>query len=185
MPGPSVVVVYSHPYPRRSRAGRALLAAVEELPFVSVRSLYDLYPDFAIDVEAEQRAMTDADVVVWQTPFYWYGVPSLLHHWFEKVLTEGWAYGDEASSLCKKPLQWVTTTGTPRSAYRPEGIHKHRFEDFIPPIQQTAQFCGMRWEPPLVVHGVYDMSDDELAAHGRTYRTRVETLLAASGASDG
>jgi glutathione-regulated potassium-efflux system ancillary protein KefF len=182
MAGPrSVLVLYAHPYPRRSRAGRALLAAVEELPFVSVRSLYDLYPDFAIDVEAEQRAMAEADVIVWQTPFYWYGVPSLLQHWFEKVLLEGWAYGDDASALCGKSVQWVTTTGTPRSAYQPEGIHAHHFDAFVPAIQQTAQFCGMKWEPPLVVHGIFRMSDDELATHARAYRTRLEELSAAEG----
>jgi glutathione-regulated potassium-efflux system ancillary protein KefF len=84
-----IVVVYAHPYPDRSRAGRALLEAVQGLPGVEVRSLYELYPDFGIDVEAEQDALTRADTIVWQHPLYWYSVPGLLKHWFDKVLAHG------------------------------------------------------------------------------------------------
>src|SRR5215471_9727724 len=89
----STVVLFAHPYPDRSRAGRLLLDAVRDLPRLSVRSLYALYPDFAIDVEAEQAALAEADVVVWQAPLFWYSVPALLHLWIEKVLAHGWAYG--------------------------------------------------------------------------------------------
>lgn len=59
----NIVLVHAHPYPRRSRANKALLEAVEDLPGVSVRSLFDRYPDFAIDVDAEKAALTAADVV--------------------------------------------------------------------------------------------------------------------------
>ena len=92
MPG-LINLVYAHPYPDRSRANRALLARVRDLPGLEVRSLYDLYPDFDVDVDAEREALVRADVVVWQCPFYWYGMPALLHQWIEKVLGHGWAYG--------------------------------------------------------------------------------------------
>ena len=87
----SALLIHAHPYPKRSHAGRALLAAVRDLPGVTVRSLYDEYPDFAIDAEGERAKVVAADVLVWQCPFYWYGVPSLLSLWFEKVLTPGFA----------------------------------------------------------------------------------------------
>ena len=57
------LVIYAHPYPQHSRASRALLAGVRQLPDVQVRSLYDLYPDYDIDVAAEQRAVEQAEVV--------------------------------------------------------------------------------------------------------------------------
>src|SRR5689334_9564695 len=62
----SILLVYAHPYPQRSRAGRALVDAVKGLPYVSLRVLYTAYPDFAIDVEREQAALVGADLVVWQ-----------------------------------------------------------------------------------------------------------------------
>ena len=55
-----ILIVRAHPYPQRSRAGRALLEAVHDLPDLEVRSLYDLYPDFDIDVAAEQAALARA-----------------------------------------------------------------------------------------------------------------------------
>ena len=171
-----VLALWAHPYPHRSRAGRALIDAVRDLPFVAVRSLYDLYPDFAIDIEAEQEAVNAASVLVWQSPFYWYGVPSLLHLWFEKVLTAGWAYGSSAHALVGKRVLWVTTTGTSPAAYTPAAMHAHTFGAFVPAIEQTARFCGMTWEPPIVVEDTHRLGPEALARHGAAYRARLEEL---------
>ncbi len=178
MPRPAVVI-HAHPYPDRSRAGRALLEELKSLETVEVRSLYSLYPDFAIDVESEQNALLAAEVIVWQTPFYWYGVPALLHHWFEKVLEFGWAYGEGGDKLRGKSVLFATTTGAPVTAYRPEGVHGYPFDRFVPPIAQTARFCGMTFEdPPFVVHGAQRLSDAELGDAAKRYRERVKALLA-------
>lgn len=174
-----VLALFAHPYPRRSRAGRALLEAVSDLPFVEVRSLYDRYPDFAIDVEAEQAAVSAASIIVWQCPFYWYGIPSMLHLWFEKVLTAGWAYGPDGGALVGKRVLWVTTTGTPEGAYRPAGMHAHVFEAFVPPIEQTARFCGMTWEPPIVVEDAHRLAPEAIARHAAAYRARLVELAGA------
>ena len=178
----SVAIIYSHPYPNRSRAGRTLLDGVRDLPALEVRSLYTLYPDFDIDVEAEQRALLAADVVIWQGPFYWYGVPALMSLWIEKVLAHGWAYGEEGTAVRGKTVWWVTTTGAPASAYRPGGMHGHPIEAFLPAVSQTARFCGMRWvDPPLIVHGAHRLATSELEAAAQTYRER---LLSLAGAPD-
>jgi glutathione-regulated potassium-efflux system ancillary protein KefF len=172
---PRGVLIYAHPYPDRSRANRVLLAAVRDLPDLEVRSLYDLYPDFAIDVEAEREALVRADVVVWQSPFYWYGMPALLHLWIEKVLGHGWAYGAGGTAVRGKTALWATTTGAAATAYQPGEMHGHPFAAFEPAVSQTARFCGMRWAgPTFVVHGAHRLSDDELGAAARQYRARLE-----------
>lgn len=56
-----ILIIYAHPYPRHSHANQRLLQAVRDLPEVEVRSLYELYPDFNIDINAEQRALERAD----------------------------------------------------------------------------------------------------------------------------
>jgi glutathione-regulated potassium-efflux system ancillary protein KefF len=173
----SILIVYAHPYPDRSRAGRALLAGVSDMAGVAVRSLYDLYPDFSIDVDAERQALSAADVLVWQCPFYWYGMPSLMHLWIEKVLGNGWAYGPGGTAVRGKTALWVTTTGAPIEGYRPDAMHGHPFEAFVPAISQTAVFCGMKWQaPPLVVHGAHRISNDELEAAVGRYRRLLERL---------
>jgi glutathione-regulated potassium-efflux system ancillary protein KefF len=158
---------------------------VHDLPGVEVRSLYDRYPDFDIDVAGEQQALLRAEVVVWQSPFYWYGVPALLHHWFEKVLAHGWAYGEGGKMLVGKRVLWVTTTGAPSDAYGPRGVHGFPFQAFVPAMEQTARFCGMSWEPPLVVHGAHRIADTELAACASTYRERLVALMRGEERADG
>jgi glutathione-regulated potassium-efflux system ancillary protein KefF len=169
----STVVLYAHPYPDRSRAGRALIEAVRDLPHVSVRVLYSLYPDFFVDVEEEQAALVAAENIVWQTPFYWYGMPALMHLWIEKVLADGWAYGPDARALAGKRVLWVTTTGAREAAYQPGAMHGYPFETFVPAVEQTARFCGMRWDAPIVVHGAHRISKHELDARAAEYRHRL------------
>jgi glutathione-regulated potassium-efflux system ancillary protein KefF len=173
-----VVLVFAHPYPDRSRANRRLLEAVSELDGVEVRSLYDLYPGFDIDVAAEQAALLKASTVVWQHPTYWYSVPGLLKHWFDKVLLRGWAYGEGGTALVGKRCLWVATTGGDEASYTPEGMHRRAFEAYVPVIQQTAVFCGMSWEEPIVHHGVHRMSEPELDRVANEYRARLESFVA-------
>lgn len=176
-------VYFAHPYPRKSRAGRRLLQAVEGLPFVTVRSLYALYPDFAIDVDAEQQLLLETDLLVWQSPFYWYGAPAMLSLWFEKVLTRGFAYGTGGTHVHGKRVLWVTTTGAPLDAYRPGAMHGHPFDAYVPAFQQTATFCGMRWESPLVLHGAHLIEESVLSSFADAYRERLQAL--ASEGADG
>jgi glutathione-regulated potassium-efflux system ancillary protein KefF len=170
-------LVYAHPYPHRSRANHRLLDAIRDLPGLEIRSLYDLYPDFSIDVEAEQAALLRSRIVVWQHPMYWYSVPPLLKLWFDKVLAYGWAYGEDQQALRGKICQWVTTTGGDDASFGPSGAHGHAFQEFVPPVQQTASFCAMRWAQPLVVHGSHRISDTELQDIAVSFRGRLEALL--------
>jgi glutathione-regulated potassium-efflux system ancillary protein KefF len=160
-----ICVIHAHPYMSRSRTNLALANALRTAPEVELRSLYDLYPDFDVDVDAEQRALQAATLIVWMHPIYWYSAPGLLKYWFEKVLTLGWAYGDGGDALRGKHCLWVPTTGGDASDYTASGMHAHAFADFAPPIEQTARFCGMRWETPYVVHGALTPDDATLAQH--------------------
>jgi glutathione-regulated potassium-efflux system ancillary protein KefF len=175
-----ITLIHAHPHPRRSRAGTALLAAVSDLPGLAVRSLYDLYPDFAIDVAAEQAALNASRLLIWQHPVYWYGPPALLKLWFEQVLAAGWAY-EGGRALAGKDCLWVCSTGAPFEAYAPGGKHGHEFAAFEPAMRQTALFCGMRWLDPLVLHGVGRTSDAALAEAAQTYRARLLAWIDAHG----
>lgn len=169
-----IVVVYAHPYPRRSRGGAALLAAIAGLPGLEVRSLYELYPDFDIDAAAEQAALGRADAVVWLGPLYWYTTPALMQLWMEKVLVSGFAHSEGGTALAGKPCLWAVTTGG--GEYSVGGLHGYPFEGFVPVVEMTARYCGMSWLEPFVVHDPAAMSDEQLAARARELRERVEAL---------
>lgn len=172
MTAPTVALIYAHPYAERSLANRELLAAISDLAFVDLRPLYDLYPDFDIDADAERARLEAVDTIVLQHPLYWYSMPALLKLWIDDVFSVGWAYGDGGTALVGKRLQWVVTTGGDVSAYTSDGPHGHPFESFIAPFRQTARFCGMAWEEPVVVHGAHD-DQREVVIAGRRYRERL------------
>ena len=173
-----VLVVHAHPYPARSVAGAELLAALEGVPGLEVRSLYRLYPDFDIDAEAERRALERARLVVLLHPLYWYAAPALLKHWFDVVLAKGWAYGEGGSALAGKDCLWAVTTGGEEAEYGPEGSHGRPFGDFAPAIEQTARFCGMNWLEPFVVNAARRATPQARSDAGRRLRARIEERLA-------
>ncbi len=174
-----IYIVFAHPYPSQSRANRALLDAVRGLPDVEVSSLYDRYPDFDIDVQREQHALSRARLVVLMHPVFWYSVPGLLKHWFDKVLTYGWAYGDGGHALRGKDCLWVATTGGSSETYSATGIHQRAFSDFMRPIEATAGFCGMNWQSPCILHGAHDIEAAALASFADQLRQRLKPWLAA------
>lgn len=176
-----ILLVYAHPHHSRSVAQRVLLDAARDVPQVNVDSLYDRYPDFSVDVPAEQALLAQARLVVWQHPLYWYAPPALLKLWFEEVLVRGWAFGEGGTALAGKDCLWVTSTGAAADGYQPDGMHQHAFDAFIPAVKQTAQFCNMRWLDPIVVHGAHRIGRDALERHAAQYRARLEDWVKANG----
>lgn len=176
-----VLVLAAHPDLRLSRANRALLAAARVLAApdaggrntVEVRDLYALYPDYVIDVPAEQASAARADLVVWLHPVHWYAAPPLMKLWLDEVLTLGWAYGRDGHALRGKDVWLVASTGGDAAAYRPDGYNRYFFDAFLPPYEQTAALCGMRFLPPLVLHGAHHRAPAELDAHAAIFRERL------------
>jgi glutathione-regulated potassium-efflux system ancillary protein KefF len=182
-----ICVIHAHPYLHRSHTNRVLADAIKAQPDVDLRELYERYPDFDIDVAAEQQALQQAALVVWMHPVFWYSVPGILKHWFDKVLTYGWAFGEGGTALAGKHCLWVPTTGGDAQDYAPTGMHAHPFDFYAPPLEQTARFCGMVWEPPYVVHAANALDDAQLAAHAAALAGRLagwRTAPAATVAGD-
>ena len=171
-----VLVITAHPQMEQSRINRRLMQRARAAGGdVVVRDLYALYPDYLIDVEAEQQALAGARLVVWQHPIHWYSMPPLMKLWVDDVLTFGWAYGPGGTALREKDLWLVATTGGPEDSYRPDSYNRYFFDAFLPPYEQTAALCGMRFLPPLILHGAHKSSADEIAAHEATYIDRLRS----------
>ncbi len=173
----SVLVLVAHPTLEHSRINRRWLEAIRRADTpprrVMVRDLYALYPDYLIDVQAEQAALRDAQLVVWQHPIHWYAMPPLMKLWLDEVLTFGWAYGPGGSALQGKLLWLVASTGSAEAAYQPAGHNRHAFAAFLPPYEQTATLCGMRFVRPLVLHGAQQLSEAALLEHAARYAERL------------
>jgi glutathione-regulated potassium-efflux system ancillary protein KefG len=172
-----VLVLFAHPVLERSRVNRRLVDAVRHLPGVTVRDLYELYPTLAIDVQDEQAALVEHDVIVFQHPFYWYSCPAILKEWQDLVLEHGWAYGAGGTQLRGKITLNAITTGGPEAAYRRGGYNRFTVRELLSPWDQTAHLCGMRFLAPFAVHAsLRVVGDDDLAPHRARYIQLIEAL---------
>ncbi len=172
----SVLVLYAHPRPETSRVNQAMAEAVRDLGNVEVRDLYALYPDFDVDVAAEQKVLAAADLLVFHHPLQWYAGPPLLKEWIDRVLERGWAYGDGGTALRGKRVLSAVSTGGKEAAYQHDGFHHYTVPDFLRPYERTATLCGMKFLEPFVFHGSYTASESEIHAHAESYRTHLAAL---------
>ncbi|TXH89056.1 MAG: NAD(P)H dehydrogenase [Rhodoferax sp.] len=171
---PTIYLVAAHPHWERSRVNRQLLQAAQSQPQVQVCDLFGRYPDYAIDVAREQQALVATQLVVLLHPVQWYSMPALLKLWLDEVLVLHWAYGAK-HVLRGKDLWLVASTGGSEHSYHPQGYNRYFFDAFLPPYEQTAALCGMRFLPPMVLHGAHAASDSAVAEHVATFAERLQT----------
>jgi glutathione-regulated potassium-efflux system ancillary protein KefG len=165
----TTLVIFAHPVLERARVAPGLLAAAQGAPNVEVRDLYELYPDFTIDVEAEQAALERHRRIVLQFPFFWYAAPALMKEWLDLILTHGWAYGETGLALKGKSMACAISTGGGRTAYQTKGHNRFTIDEFLRPFEQTAYLCNMRWERPFVVHGAAVLAEADLKREAARY----------------
>lgn len=172
-----ILLVYAHPAAHRSRINRVLFDKVRVLSGVAARDLYELYPDFDIDVEAEQRLLREAHLLILQHPIYWYSMPALLKEWLDSVLTRGFAYGPGGKALRGKEVQHVVSSGGPPQAYTAEGYHRYALREFLRPLEQTVRFCGMHYREPLMLQGSSTLTAEQIRTHAEHYGELLQDYL--------
>jgi glutathione-regulated potassium-efflux system ancillary protein KefG len=155
----------------------AMINAVRDLPGVTLRDLYEEYPGYHIDVDAEQKLLLEHDTFVWQHPFYWYSAPALLKEWLDVVLEYGFAYGEGGNVLRGKRVMSALTTGGPAEAYQPGGHNRYTMRELLAPFDQTAHLCGMTYLEPFILHSVNRYTPHEVEAAAAQYRQRIEALV--------
>lgn len=171
-----ILVLFAHPRFENSNTHKALFAAYVGIPNLEIRDLYELYPDFNIDIAAEKEALERNDLIIWQHPLYWYSCPPLLKQWIDMVLEFGWAYGPGGHALAGKYFLQVVSSGGSREVYATEGRNRFTLNTFLTPFNQTVQLCKAHYLPPYAVQGTHRLGVKELAEHTKNYRAILEIL---------
>ncbi len=168
----TTVLLLAHPDFAASRANRALLAGLNDLPGLEVAELYALYPNGQIDFAVERERVLRADRLVLQFPLYWYSTPPLLKHWEDAVLTPlFYLEPDIAASMAGLPVLAAPTTGGVSGSYQPGGATGMTIDELFAPLRATARKCGWLWQAPFALHDVRNLNDAALARAGEDYRS--------------
>lgn len=172
-----ILVLLAHPVLERSRIHSRLINHVQHLEGLTVHDLYEKYPDFNVDVKAEQKLLLDHDIIIWQHPFYWYSAPPLLKQWLDLVLTHGWAYGKGGDMLKGKAVMNAISCGGSENAYREEGRNRFTVRELLAPFDQTAYLCGMKYLPPFIIHDTYKLQQADMDMYAIQYEQVLTALL--------
>jgi len=174
------LIVYAHPNPESFN--HAILerceAALKDADHTcEVRDLYALKFNPALgrkeldlllekkapkEIIEEQQHITDADVVVFIYPIWWFAMPAILKGYIDRVFSEGFAFaieGDRLTGLLggKKAII-INTTGAPREAFVKTG-----YEDAMEKMVDIGifEFCEMK----VIAHKyLYAVPDADEAA---------------------
>ena len=157
-----VLIVYAHPNPdsfNHAMLEKMSFGLQEEGHQVLIKDLYaesfdpvlrasdlDLLQngDIPESILVEQEKLRWAEGLVFIYPLWWFGRPAMLKGWFDKVLTNGFAfeYGDQGLTGLlhhRRALALITAGGTEEFFKKSNAEHLvHR-----PMTDGTLSFCGI------------------------------------------
>jgi glutathione-regulated potassium-efflux system ancillary protein KefG len=172
-----ILILFAHPALQKSKVNQQLIKSAYDTNGVQVNDLYERYPDFNIDIKAEQNLLIEHDVIVFQHPFYWYSSPAILKEWQDLVLEHNFAYGEKGKALTGKYLCSVISTGGNKASYQSDGYNRFQMMELLAPFRQTAFLCGMTYLPPFLVQGTHALTNGtEIRAYGEQYKKLLENL---------
>jgi len=127
------------------------------------------------DVRREKDRLTEAELIIFQFPVWWFSGPSMLHAYFERVLLPGWAYHTEKPALEGKKVLISVTTGGKEEEYVP-GIAGTIKQAFHHMLVGTFAFMKMQVLEPLAVYNVIRSTDEERAAAVAKFETEIREI---------
>lgn len=151
-----VLIINGHTDYKESVANRQILEKVATLmPEAEIVTLAELYPDFNINAEVEQKRLSDADIIVFQYPTFWYSAPSILHRYLEQVFLVGFALNPGGDKLHGKKLVLSLTSGVDSDMYSKDvNCVGWEMDAFIQPYKATAKITGMDYCGHIYTGGV-------------------------------
>lgn len=132
---------------------------------------------FAFDIDKEQQKLEWCDLMIWQFPLWWFGLPAILKGWVDRVFAMGRIYGqgkiyENGVFSGKRALLSLTTGGEP-AAYQKGGFNGD-LAGILRPIQRGIfEFTGFSVLAPHVVYGPVRKSTNELNGELKRWSDRL------------
>jgi len=111
---------------------------------------------FAADVEAELCKLEECDLMIWQFPLWWFGLPGVLKGWVDRIFVMGRTYGGEhfyENGVFKGRRALLSlTTGGPEQVYE-KGGWTGDINAVLRPIQRGMfRFVGFDVLAPNIIY---------------------------------
>jgi len=135
---------------------------------------------FADDIESEIQKIEWCDLMIWQFPLWWFGLPGILKGWVDRVFAMGRTYGGDriyGNGVFKgKRAMLSLTTGGPPPAYIKGGFNGD-IAAILRPIQRgMLQFVGFEVLVPQIVYGPVRLEHDRRTELLTVYAERLRRI---------
>ncbi len=132
---------------------------------------------FAADVALEQAKLFRADLLIFQFPLWWFGLPAILKGWVDRVFAAGLTYGGGRSYsngvFRGKRALLSLTTGGPSNTYGSRAVNGD-LEALLYPVQHgMLYYVGFDVLPPFVAYSVARNTPEQREAYLREYADRL------------
>lgn len=135
---------------------------------------------FAPDLEAEIAKIEAADLMIWQFPLWWFGLPAILKGWVDRVFAMGRTYGNghiyETGKFKGKRALLSLTTGGPEAAYLEDGFNGDLNAMLRPMQRGMLNFTGFSVLQPQVVYGPVRVDDAQRRVWLAQWAQRLRTI---------
>jgi putative NADPH-quinone reductase len=176
------LIILAHPHYDSSLANKTI---IEELKRDSqhheIRNIHNLYPDYRIDVQAEQEALLRHKTILLQYPFYWLNLPAILKHWIDEVFQYQFAYGSKGDKLKGKNLIPSFTVGAAEQEYQLSGKHHMRIYEFCKSLEHTVHYAQMKYIDPICFFGasllVEAFTEKEVEESAKQHAQKIISIL--------
>ncbi len=112
---------------------------------------------FSPEVEAEIEKIEAADLMIWQFPLWWFGLPGILKGWVDRVFAMGRTYGMghiyETGVFRGKRALLSLTTGGPQESYTADGFNGDLQAVLRPIHRGMLEFTGFEVLAPQIHYG--------------------------------
>jgi NAD(P)H dehydrogenase (quinone) len=135
---------------------------------------------FAPDVVAELCKMETCDLMIWQFPLWWFGLPGVLKGWADRVFAMGRTYGGERfyenGVFKSKRAMLSVTTGGPEAAYQ-KGGWKGDIHAILRPVQRgILRFTGWDVLAPNLFYAPARISEQERQSQLIAWAARLRAI---------
>ena len=138
---------------------------------------------FSRDLQAEMDKLFWCDVLIFQFPLWWVGLPAILKGWIDRVFALGRAYGGgryfSKGVFAGKRAMCSITVGGSEAAYSDAGAYGPMDAILFPIHHGILGFVGFTVIDPFVVYAPARMTVEERQKHLACYDRRLLTLSTA------
>lgn len=156
------LVFFAHPYYEHSTTNVQLINCYKNNPQITLRDLYEDYPDFHIHAFRERKRIADYDRLVFHFPLIWFGLPPLLKLWIDEVFDMKWISQNHENPLAGKEAIIIVTAGGSNENYSENGRYKATIQQLLMGLRLSLEVNDIDVKEEFFIYNADNLQGEQL-----------------------